>query len=479
MSLLRVVRVCAALMAAATPALAQVDTLGLREDTRVLAADSLHGRATGSAGERLAAAYIAARLGALGLEPVDSAGFITPLPLVRARLGEASRIVITTPVDTSEFGSGGVHASIGGIGSLRGFSGPVVFIRSTLDPAAAADVGGRVVLTSGPLGEAGAATLRRWIDAGAAGIVLPTLDAAQFADARAASSRDLVVAAPVDEPVWQPDLPAIIASPAMVHKLLSVAPPGPGHGIDSPHDLRIQLTADLSFEKSPVASANVAGVVHGSHPVLRDEYIVLTAHYDHLGAGPAIEGDSIYNGFSDNAAGVAMLLAVAERLRHAPPARSVILLFPSGEERGLLGSAAWAANPPVPLDRVRAVLNLDAGAPPAPPVRWRLAGDTTAPAVHAAAALVRDRGWTADVTPANANSDHWPFMLRGIPTVFLVPGSDWEGVDDAERDRLRSRWDRYHAPGDEWHPEFPFAGIARYADLACAIARALASPDFP
>lgn len=468
---------CAALHAASAAAsVAQVDTLGLRRDTRFLSADSLQGRDTGSAGERLAAAYIAERLRALGLEPVDRAGFIVPLPLVRAQLAEASRVRVSAPTGAATFASSEFHASIGGVGSLRSFEGPAVFIRSTLDAAATADVYGRVIVTTGPLGEAGAPTLRRWIAEGAAGVILPTLQTAEFQQVQAAATRDLLVDAGVDEPVWQPDLPIIIAAPNVVRALISTRPPGPADGIDSPHELAVTVAAELRFATTVVPSFNVAGIVPGSDPALRDEYVILTAHYDHLGTGPPIEGDSIYNGFSDNAAGVAMLLAIAERLRERPPARSVVLLFPSGEERGLLGSAHWAAHPPVALERVHAVLNLDAGAPPAPPTRWRVAGDTTTAAIRTAGRVIGEHGWTVDTTPANANSDHWPFMQRGIPTVFLVPGTEWEGLDEAGRQQLRSRWDHYHSPLDEWHPEFPFAGLARYADLACAITRALADP---
>ncbi len=168
-----------------------------------------------------------------------------------------------------------------------------------------------------------------------------------------------------------------------------------------------------------------------------------------------------------------MLLGVARALSAHPAAKPVAFLFTTGEERGLLGSTAWAADPPIPLDRTSAVLNLDAGAPPAAPVRWRVAGDTTRAAVRTAAAIVRRHGWAVDLTGANANSDHWPFMAHGVPTIFLVPGRDWEGLSAAERDRLFERWDRYHQPGDEWRPDYPLAGVVRYAELALEIVRGL------
>jgi hypothetical protein len=452
-----------------------IDTLALRTDTRILSADSLRGRGTGAKGERIAAGYIAERLRALCLEPAHPSGYIVPLPLLRARLSPASEVSVRHAASERSFATDAFASSIGGLASLESFAGPVVFVRSTSDPAANGDLEGKVILTYGPLGEAAAATLRRWIAAGVAGVVLPIADPIQFRGfMTAGTGRDLLVNASVDEPVWQPDLPVLIAGPALVTALVANRLPSEHDGISTPHDLGTHFTAELVFDTTAVPSANVAALLRGEDPQLRDEYVVLTAHYDHLGIGEPIDGDSIYNGFSDNAAGVAMLLAVAEQLRQDRPARSVILLFPSGEEVGLLGSAYWASHAPVPIDRIRAVLNLDAGAPPAAPVRWRVAGDTTLHAVLTAARVIRDRGWTADITPANANSDHWPFMDRGVPTVFLVPGAEWEGMDDAQRIRLRERWDRYHAPADEYHPDFPFQGLVRYTALALEITRALA-----
>ena len=84
------------------------------------------------------------------------------------------------------------------------------------------------------------------------------------------------------------------------------------------------------------------------------------------------------------------------------------------------------------------------------------------------------RGWEARPTDARPNSDYWPFLRHGVPAVFLIPGSDWEGVTRSEREALRQRWDRYHQPADEWHPEFPFDGLRRYAEFALALGREIA-----
>ena len=107
---------------------------------------------------------------------------------------------------------------------------------------------------------------------------------------------------------------------------------------------------------------NVVGLLRGSDPVLRDEYVVVSAHFDHLGTGPVDEtGDSIYNGADDNASGTAAVLEVAQALASLPtaPARSVLFLLVSGEEKGLLGSSGYMADPTVPLSGIVADINMD------------------------------------------------------------------------------------------------------------------------
>jgi Zn-dependent M28 family amino/carboxypeptidase len=232
-----------------------------------------------------------------------------------------------------------------------------------------------------------------------------------------------------------------------------------------------------------VDAVNVVALIPGSDPALRGEIVVYTAHYDHIGRGePDKSGDSIYNGFSDNAAGVAMTLAIAEALRRDPPARSVAFLFLTGEERGLLGSTHAAAEPPWTggLDRITALINLDGGAPPVPPISWRIAGglapdSSVIPLGALADSLARNAGWTTALETARPNSDYWPFADRGVPAIFIIPGNEWEGTTPEARDALRKRWDRYHQPGDEFREDFPFSGLKRYAEFALRVGRAAAN----
>jgi Zn-dependent M28 family amino/carboxypeptidase len=204
---------------------------------------------------------------------------------------------------------------------------------------------------------------------------------------------------------------------------------------------------------------------------------VYTAHYDHLGVGiPDSRGDSIYNGFSDNAAGVAMLLSIAQAFgaRGNQPLHSVLFLFFTGEEQGLLGSDYYVARPLWPLGRTKGVINLDAGAPPGRPWSWRIAGGDRQALGSLAQDVAADHGWSATTSPATPNSDYFPFARLGVQAVFIVPGSGpYQGLTADSSLALRRRWDHYHDPADEWAADFPFAGLGRYAEFAYYIGRML------
>lgn len=172
-----------------------------------------------------------------------------------------------------------------------------------------------------------------------------------------------------------------------------------------------------------------------------------------------------------------MVLAIADAMRREPPARSVLFLFLTGEERGLLGSSYFVAEPAVPLERIVAVVNLDAGAPPAPPRTWRIAGGTDSTLGLIAAEVAEDNGWEAALSPASPNSDYWPFLARGIPSIFIIPGGEWEGVDSQEQAALRERWDHYHRASDHWAADFPFSGLRRYADFALQVGLRVADAE--
>ncbi|MBR9991291.1 MAG: M28 family peptidase [Gemmatimonadetes bacterium] len=463
---------------------AGIDSLAIRAHTRFLADDMLAGRGTGTEGERLAAAYIVSQLERLGLEPLsDDRSFMLPMPLRRARIDDATQVTIAARTGTRTFRN--THDFIvntGGAGAFRDFEGRAFFLGQAVHAGARAPAvpAGGVAVFLGPLGGSAVELVPALVEAGVTGVVVLVPDTAQYdLYVRSRGDTRYFVDAPVDDPVWQPTLPVLIAGPVMTEALLADGdvPPAIGQGEEGPGaDLGRVITATIRADIATVFAANIGAALPGSDPELRDEFVVYTAHYDHLGIStPDAAGDSIYNGFSDNAAGVAMLLAIAEAMREAPPARSVAFLFFTGEERGLLGSAYMASASPLPLDRIAALINLDAGAPPAPPLNWRIAGGEGVPLGTLAASIAEQHGWSAALSAASPNSDYWPFLQRGVPSIFIIPGDRWENTTTDERDALRRRWDRYHQAGDHWHPDFPFSGLHRYATFALAVGMATAS----
>ncbi|HEX6133634.1 MAG TPA: M28 family peptidase [Longimicrobiales bacterium] len=478
----------AASVAAQTPrgaAAPLVDTLAIRAHTRFLADDKLAGRGTGTEGERLAAAYIASQLHRLGLTPITGdTSFLLPIPLREAFIDPATRVTLIAGNDSTVFRSGiDFVVNTGGPDAFRDFRGRARFLGQPIHAVNRVprerSLSGSVAVFMGPLGGFAVDLIPMLTGAGVTGIVLLVPDSAQFdLYVRSRGESRFFVDAPVGDPVWQPALPAIIAGPSLTEALLAGAriPEETVQGAAAPGvDLDRTVQAVIRTDVRTVDAANIGAVLPGSDPALRNEYVVYTAHYDHLGRStPDASGDSIYNGFSDNAAGTAMLLAIAEALRTAPPQRSVAFLFFTGEERGLLGSSYLAAAPPIPLDRIRALINLDAGAPPAPPLNWRIAGGENTPLGRLAADVAARHGWEAVLGAASPNSDYWPFLQRGVPSIFIIPGPDWENTSPEERDALRRRWDRYHQPADHWHADFPFAGLKRYATYALLIGLAAA-----
>jgi hypothetical protein len=453
-----------------------IDTLALRTHTGVLAHDSLEGRAAGSPGERAAAEYIAAQCRALGLSPAGDA-FIQDVPLVEARILPETRLVVRTGHGERVFTfPDHVIPDLGTKQTLRGFRGPAAWVGADDSLVVSGGLGdldleGAVAVMIGRASDAAVDTL---IARRAAGLMHVALSDETFALYRQSRGRSRLFHRDSTIPSSQlSSLPTAIVDITVARAILG--------GVDpAPQRLGGALSLDMAVEGRAMTSWNVGCVLPGSDPSRADTAIAFTAHLDHLGIGtPDASGDSIYNGFSDNAAGVAMLLAIAKARLGEParPRHSWLFLFFGGEERGLLGSDYYVARPSWPLERIRAVINLDAGAPPAPPVTWRLAGVDSLGLGAIASDVAARHGWRVTMSPARANSDYYPFVRRGVPAVFIIPGpAAYEGLSDDSSNALRRRWDRYHQAGDEWRADFPYSGLARYAAFAYWLARALDPP---
>jgi len=193
--------------------------------------------------------------------------------------------------------------------------------------------------------------------------------------------------------------------------------------------------------QTPRTAPNVVGVLEGSDPVLKDEYIVLSAHMDHVGIGAPVNGDSIYNGADDDASGTAAVLELAEALSQpgARPKRSVLFLTVSGEEHGLWGSAWFSEHPAAPMSQIVADLNID------------MIGRNWKDTIVVIGKEHSDLGATLnrvnrahpelgmraidDIWPEENfyfRSDHYNFARKGVPVLFFFNGThpDYHGPDD-------------------------------------------------
>ncbi|HEX9608242.1 MAG TPA: M28 family peptidase [Gemmatimonadaceae bacterium] len=222
-----------------------------------------------------------------------------------------------------------------------------------------------------------------------------------------------------------------------------------------------------------MAANNVIGLVRGIDPKVRDEYVVYSAHWDHFGIGPVVNGDSIYNGAVDNASGVASVLAIAHAAAEGiKPRRSQLFVFVTAEESGLLGSAYFGEHPTVPASRIVAALNMDIV-----PVNGRVRdlnvmGDNKSSLGPALAQLVKAEGirLSPDAHPEQGHfyrSDHFSFAKAGIPSVSIGGGDDivgrpagW-GLQQSEDYTAH----RYHQPSDEYRPDMDLSGAAQLADI--------------
>jgi len=228
---------------------------------------------------------------------------------------------------------------------------------------------------------------------------------------------------------------------------------------------------------------NVAGVFPARGGETDGELVGLTAHLDHLGVGtPDAMGDSIYNGFLDDALSLAMILDVARRYVHHPGMRSLAVVFFNLEEEGLLGATALVRRPdagPV-LERLRLMIGVDAGSPAGEALTWQLMGAVPEHAgARLADSLARARGWTTTATPPRPISDVYRFAERGVPILFPIPGASWRGYTKEGRDSAMARFDHYHQPSDEWRPDFPMTGTAAYADWLWEIVRGATTAPSP
>jgi len=511
---------------AATTAVAQrpstipVDTTAMDAHLRFLASDLLEGRAPATRGGRLAAEYIAAQFQALGLEPAGANGTyfqpvalvgMTPQPVLS--WGKAASVPDTLVyrdafVAWAERPEADISAT-----------GDVVFVGYGIrapewqwDDFKGADVRGKVLLmlVNDPglvdstvfLGKI-LTYYGRWTykleeaaRQGAAGAILIHTTASATYPWEVVRGSWSVEQFKLD----QPQSPNLAFAGWVTESSAREAFTKVGLNLDSLtraaarrdfHPVSTGLTAAVRIHSAlrRVESENVAARLPGGgrDPRLASQAVLLTAHWDHKGIGPAIGGDSIYNGAEDNASGVAALLGAAKALTELPrPARSILFVATTAEESGLLGSEAYVQHPLVPLAQTAAVLNLDVtnvrGATRDIGARGgdrSTLGPIFEAAAHAESLTVESE---PDVRGSFFRSDHFPFARAGVPALSIYAGDDFVGRAKGWGEEQENIYNeqRYHQPSDEYQPTFRYAGMAQEVRVTVQTARAIANqPTMP
>jgi len=250
----------------------------------------------------------------------------------------------------------------------------------------------------------------------------------------------------------------------------------------------LNATADFRIRTTTreVQSRNVIAKLEGSDPERRNEYVIYTAHWDHLGKDESREGDQIFNGALDNASGTAGLLEIAEAFTRLPepPARTVLFLAVTAEEQGLLGAKHYAENPLYPLERTLANINMDVLN------QWGRTrdvvvigyGNTTLEDILAEEAAVQGRVLAPDPEPEKGfyyRSDHFEFAKQGVPALYTDNGVEYIGKPAGYGDQKRAEYtaNDYHKPSDEVKPDWDLSGAVEDLQLLFAVGYRVATDE--
>ena len=243
----------------------------------------------------------------------------------------------------------------------------------------------------------------------------------------------------------------------------------------------VTLSAHYAVDAQVITSKNVAArIVGASKP---DETVIYSGHWDHLGVGlPNAKGDKIYNGAVDNGTGLAALLELARAYGKAPaPARSVLFLAVTAEEKGLLGSEYYAQNPLYPLEQTVGVINMDALSPQGLSRNFTISGSAKVELLDQLIAKAKEWNlvYSADPKPEAGyffRSDHFPFAKRGVPAISYGSGNDFVdgGLRAGKQAEESYTTNNYHQPSDEWSADWSFKGMAHDLGMLYSLGRDLA-----
>lgn len=500
-----------------------IDVNKIRAHIEFLADDMLEGRDTGARGYQVAANYFATQCKLMGLEPAgDDGSYFQQVNFRKSALkeGHATLTVdgveqsLAVPADYLSYASynAAEETANGGIVFVGwGISAP----EFDYDDYADVDVNGKIVMmirrgapdsfpsderayyssSSYKMGEA--------VKRGARGVLIVMTPDFQekFSWEKLqgwASRGGMEWTSPNGEvPNAHPELKLVgVLSYDLQAKLLEKAPKPLAdmitdlkEGKPSSFALPAEISATRQSEWSEVSAPNVACMLPGSDPAMKDEYVLFSGHLDHIGMkSDAAEGeDHIYNGAYDNATGIGIMLEVARVFSSLPekPKRSVLFLAVTGEEKGLLGSEYWAANPTVDISKVAANVNVDM-----PVLTFPVADVIAYGAEHSELGdIVREQAATQDfkLSPDPwpeevifVRSDQYSFVKAGVPAVFLVPGFTSADPEINGEEQMRGFEEaHYHGLSDDLSLPFDRDSARRFAAANFLVGMEVANRDKP
>ncbi|HVW95192.1 MAG TPA: M28 family peptidase [Mucilaginibacter sp.] len=479
-------------------AMATVDTAQFKADIAYLADDKLKGRGPGTEGFQMAVDYVTGRLKNLGVKPAGENG--TWLQQVKLRKASTATAAIT--LDGKELNEGKdftllpnpskdnisfeAQLAFAGYGASEPSLG--------YDDYAGIDVKGKVVLViRGAPAKFSSSVMAHTINPttilkaaaehGAVGVIICSTDSTSHL--RRIGGQSSVIgkdgSVVVSRTFYSDDVRALgLFSYAIFNDLMkevnktipeTLAQIKNGQPSSFPLNGTIKIAYTSSYDD--IISYNVVGKIEGSDPKLKNEYVVHSAHLDHLGIGRPVQGDSIYNGAHDNASGVASVLAIAGIYQHIDhkPKRSILTVLLTGEEMGDLGSGYFAARPTVPGKDIVADVNTDMPTIIAPLLSVTALGaehSSLAKQVDAAAGYL-GLGVEPDPEPAQVRfvrSDQYSFVVNGIPALHIKYGSKTtDGKNNLNDFVAKWRAKYYHKPQDDINGIFDFAAGKKYAQL--------------
>ena len=478
--------------------LAEVSADRFRAHMSVLADDAMAGRETGTEGYLAAARYVASRFSEFGLAPLgENDGYLQPVPFLSARLeSDSPRFAVSRGTKEWVLAFPEDYVMSGSFGAAEdSLAAPLVFVGYGIqapqhghDDFAGVDVSGKILvrLTGAPsrfAADERAFYSSSWVknglavERGAVGVItvrspidLPRLPWQRYLSA--IGSSEMRWTWPDGSPfeAFTELVGEAVVSEAGAAKLFALA----GRDLEAlfaRHEggrtgsFELGLSASLQKRSltERLAAPNVVAMMPGSDLELRQEYVLYTAHLDHLGVRAGEGGDDIHNGAYDNAAGVATILEIARIMAANPDCarRSVLFAALTGEEKGLQGSSYLAHHPPVPVERIVAVINIDMpylGFPFAEVMGLGVEHSTLQAALEGAAEAA-GLDYIPDPRPELVRlirSDQFSFVRRGIPGLNLKPGV-MSSDPDVDGGALHGEFlqQHYHRPSDDL--ELPFS----------------------